>query len=759
MKKILTVALALCLAAACLFALPLTAHAAEEPMEKTVVISGVCGKNLTWTLYDDGSLVISGTGAMDESKFSTASPWNTHISVIKSVVIEMGVTDIAAKAFSNCTKLESVNIGTDVTRIGAYAFSGCEALTAVTIPSSVTNLEEYAFAECGNLDRLTMGSGVKEIKEYTFSGCKSLRTLSLPEGLEKIGDYAFADCAGVQAVLLPKSLKSLGAYAFSGCSSLAAITVPSSVTALGDGVFMGCAGLKSVSIPAGITTLGYCLFQDCSSLKTFTIPEGVTTLADQVFLGCKALETVHIPESVTAIGKNVFWDCKKLKTVALPAGLTTLGEAAFYGCSALETVALPAGITELGNHLFAECTALKTVTFPENVTAMGNYMFYRCESLEAVALPAGVADIGAYQFFGCLALEKITVPAAVLEIGDFAFYGCSGLAEIHFTGDAPVFGAGVFGGVTATAYYGADNETWLPELRQNYGGNITWVAVGGEHTVTWISASTTLGGNIGLNFYVELSNSLTQDASTFMRFTFAGNTLDVPLSAATLTDGQYKFTCPVNAKNMADAVTAQVMTANGIVGESKELAVVTYCNYMIQYGGDADLASLMKAMLNYGAAAQVLFNHNTQNLANAGLSEADKVLAEVDASGYAASVTGSEDGIALSSASLMLETETSIRIYFKLTGSKTIDAFTFFVDGKEVTPVQKDGAYYVEIADIAAQDLDAAHTVTVGGITVIYSGLSYVNTVVNNQAIAGEALVNAAKALFAYNKLAEAYFN
>jgi hypothetical protein len=210
---------------------------------------------------------------------------------------------------------------------------------------------------------------------------------------------------------------------------------------------------------------------------------------------------------------------------------------------------------------------------------------------------------------------------------------------------------------------------------------------------------------------------------------------------------------------MTDVVTAQMMTGERPVAASKSLAVVTYCNFMIQYGNDPELVSLMKAMLNYGAAAQVLFDHNVEDLANAGLSEADKQLADVDASAYAASVSGSEEGIALASASLMLETETSIRIYFKLTGSKTIADYTFYVDGQEVAPIQKGSEYYVEIANIAAQDLDAMHTVTVGGLTVRYGGLSYVNTVLNNQAIAGEALVNTAKALFAYNKLAESYFN
>ena len=51
------------------------------------------------------------------------------------------------------------------------------------------------------------------------------------------------------------------------------------------------------------------------------------------------------------------------------------------------------------------------------------------------------------------------------------------------------------------------------------------------------------------------------------------------------------------------------------------------------------------------------------------------------------------------------------------------------------------------------------HTVTVGGITVGYGGLSYVNQVIKNPDYATEEMFAAAKALFAYNKLAEAYFN
>ena len=244
-----------------------------------------------------------------------------------------------------------------------------------------------------------------------------------------------------------------------------------------------------------------------------------------------------------------------------------------------------------------------------------------------------------------------------------------------------------------------------------------------------------------------------------MRFVFNGTTVDVPLSQAAKIGDQYKFTFLISAKNMADNVNAQIVTSDGPVGDAKNLAVMTYCNYMIQYSTDTKLVSLMKAMLNYGAAAQILFNHNTDNLANASLSEADKALADVDASAYAHSVAGSEEGIQVYNATLLLETETSIRIYFKLTGSKTINQFTFQVNGQVVQAKANGELYYVEIPNIAAQHLDQMHTVTVGGLTIRYGGLSYVNQVIKNPQYATEEMTNTAKALFAYNKMAENYFN
>ena len=82
------------------------------PFAKTVnagvVASGSCGDNVTYTLDDTGKLTISGTGPMYDYKSygSNLSPFYSN-EIIKSVVINSGVTSIGEYAFEGCEKLKS----------------------------------------------------------------------------------------------------------------------------------------------------------------------------------------------------------------------------------------------------------------------------------------------------------------------------------------------------------------------------------------------------------------------------------------------------------------------------------------------------------------------------------------------------------------------------------------------------------------------------------------------------------------------------
>ena len=308
-------------------------------------------------------------------------------------------------------------------------------------------------------------------------------------------------------------------------------------------------------------------------------------------------------------------------------------------------------------------------------------------------------------------------------------------------------------------WFDAEGNEYTAETVYEVAGDLTLTAKWEEIPVVFNSISTTLSGNIGLNFYVHLADEIVTDAETVMQFTFAGRVVTVPMADAVAApekgENVYRFTCVLTAKNMADLVTAQVITSEGPVGASKSMDIATYCNWVIANFNDENTVNLMKAMLNYGASAQVLFSHNTDNLANAELAEADKVLGDVDASAFAHVKTGEEEGIEIQSVTLLLDSETVLRVYYKLTGDKTIDEYTFYLDGEEVAPIQKGDRYYIEVRNIGAHKLDEAHEFTVGGLTMTYSALSYVNTVLNVSE--DEAVVNMAKALYFYSQAAEAY--
>jgi hypothetical protein len=92
---------------------------------------------LTWTL-DNGTLTISGKGAMPDYSYPDYAPWSSCSSDITTAVIGDGVTSIGNDAFFYCDALTSVTIGNSVTSIGDYAFSFCDALTSITIPTFKT---------------------------------------------------------------------------------------------------------------------------------------------------------------------------------------------------------------------------------------------------------------------------------------------------------------------------------------------------------------------------------------------------------------------------------------------------------------------------------------------------------------------------------------------------------------------------------------------------------------------------------------------
>ena len=158
--------------------------------------------NLTWKLYEDGTLNISGTGTMkDYDSDSNPSPIYNN-SDVKEVVIEDGVTSIGNKAFDSCSSLTSITIPNSVTSIKAATFYGCTSLTSITIPDGVTSIGYATFTGCSSLTSITIPDSVTSIGYATFAGCSSLTSITIPDSVTSIGESAFSNCSSLQTISL-----------------------------------------------------------------------------------------------------------------------------------------------------------------------------------------------------------------------------------------------------------------------------------------------------------------------------------------------------------------------------------------------------------------------------------------------------------------------------------------------------------------------------------------------------------------------------
>ena len=138
------------------------------PPSETIVASGTCGDNLTWKLDDEGTLTISGKGAMTEWVNSDSAPWKTYSNTINKVVIQPGVTSIGGHAFSKCKNLTSITIPEGVTSIEGGVFYKCSSLTSITIPERVTSIGEYAFYACDGLIDVTYHSTMERWEKISI---------------------------------------------------------------------------------------------------------------------------------------------------------------------------------------------------------------------------------------------------------------------------------------------------------------------------------------------------------------------------------------------------------------------------------------------------------------------------------------------------------------------------------------------------------------------------------------------------------------
>ena len=289
-----------------LFLLPVPAGAEDGGEE-------IGDSNVSWSLNEDGTLTISGTGPMPADYSAGQWPWDDQRDIIRAVTIEVGVTSIGDAAFSGCKSLTSIRIPASVTSIGNYAFDNCTWLTSIKIPASVTSIGCYAFHSCSGLQMVTFGenSQLTAIEAYAFEGCTSLTSISIPASVTFIGDHAFLSCTGLQTVTfdIDSKLETIGASAFQACTILSSINIPANVTSIGNSAFYACLYLTTVTFN-GVSerlSIGDGAFESCVFLETVTFAgtsNDVPTIGEGVFSDCTNLKTIYIPTAQGYGGGN-----------------------------------------------------------------------------------------------------------------------------------------------------------------------------------------------------------------------------------------------------------------------------------------------------------------------------------------------------------------------------------------------------------------------------------------------------------------------
>ena len=270
-----------------------------------------------------------------------------------------------------------------------------------------------------------------------------------------------------------------------------------------------------------------------------------------------------------------------------------------------------------------------------------------------------------------------------------------------------------FGSVVADGYEVKDN------------GDGTYGVVEKEEDAIKLVAGTTatLDSSLALNFYLNASVLTGTGYEAVIEHTKAtGNVVTTVIpEAAWITSGAYKIVCytGVAAKEMADNIKLTVRDADGNqVKEAFETSLRQYAlETMENYKDQPKWLKALTDMLNYGAAAQIIFKYNTDDLASKG-AEAYQEYASTE---YTLSKEGCDlPSTFVAGTTLTLEDMIKLNVYFndakagmKATYSFTTHGGTYVEKTVEFDSFVHEWGYYgVAVDDIAIADAATLVTVT-----------------------------------------------
>ena len=266
-------------------------------------------------------------------------------------------------------------------------------------------------------------------------------------------------------------------------------------------------------------------------------------------------------------------------------------------------------------------------------------------------------------------------------------------------------------------------------------------SVNGEVKGTTVTAEE----DFGLNFYYDLPYGNSATATMQMDGQEAVEVNGVYDNAKSL----WRFTYPVAAKDYAKDVTVTLTKIDGIAvnGATYTKNVKDYTQDITNGDYSSESKELVASLTTYAESASAYFNKTATEKVT------ENVVAAADLAESKMSLVGSDDGVVMEGATLVLESKTIINVYFTATNVPVCT-----VNGTQVTAKAVAGQenLYVVSVEVDAKELSTMQTIVVGDYTLSYSAYSYIEMVVDK---ASPALYNVLQALYDYCEYAKAYLN
>lgn len=445
---------------------------AEFEFYMDVKDSGSCGTNLTWTLYDNNELVISGTGEMRDFYSNDGNaPWYNYRGIIESVIINEGVTSIGAYAFQNCTALTLVELPDSLEHLGGYTFVNCDSLISLKLPLNTKTVGFGVFRGC-NIDSLYFEGTINDWLKISFPNYELLGNV----------DFLYISGELIENLVIPDGTMSIPDYAFTGYDKLKTVVMPATVSEIGDGAF-NCYNLVYAEFLGDAPSMGADAFNtDRNNENGFVIYYHENThgwsspIWDVYYAACveefsdySALDednrnsqgvlfTLNESAKTAVVGdgsnnsNNSGYYGAQRGAVVIPNTVTKdgaiyqvigIGSGAFKGNRHVTSVSIGSGVTSILPDAFAGCPELKSITVSEenqyyssvdgvlyDAGEMYLYVYPGGKTDDSFTVPDTVQTIGMYAFYDNEHIRSLIVGRNVTAIYEEAFCGLTNLAEI-----------------------------------------------------------------------------------------------------------------------------------------------------------------------------------------------------------------------------------------------------------------------------------------------------------------------------------------